>query len=117
LRRGTSVVALVDQFFEGGVVVHSLGRPVPLSSGPVVLALRTKAALIPYEGRSTRTGWTVRFLPPTIAAAADPKRQGRSRDLMPELSQVLDRLILGNPAQWLWLHRRWREPQGRHLLK
>jgi KDO2-lipid IV(A) lauroyltransferase len=106
---GGAVVAVIDQSFPRGVVVRSFGRPVALSQGPALLAVRSGAALIPYEGISVERGFVIRFHPPTLAGPDDPRRSEGAETIVARMSETIDRMIAARPGEWLWSHRRWRD--------
>lgn len=108
LREGRMVGVLADRDIQGG------GRPVTffgeqalLPAGPVQLALRTHAALVPVFG--TRTG-TARYNV-VIRPALELQRSGdRDADLaagMRTLAQALEEGIAAAPEQWFALQPVW----------
>lgn len=93
----------------GGVMADFFGKLVPTYTGPVVLALRTGAPLIPLFTYRTDTFYhkIIAGAPITIEGSGD-----RDNDLIKNLSRlnkVIEEYIRQEPAAWWWLHRRWRK--------
>jgi KDO2-lipid IV(A) lauroyltransferase len=107
LRRGEAICLLPDQN-SGDVFVPFFGVPAGTVAGPASLALRTGAPLVPiYCLAGGNGGWQVVCLPPVDARptgdhAADVER------IMAELNGALESVVRAHPAQWLWLHNRWK---------
>jgi KDO2-lipid IV(A) lauroyltransferase len=111
LRRNAAVGILVDlrrSQKRGGILVPFLGRRAWTTHGPATIARRTRCALIPaYTRRTQGVRHRIEFLPEL--------EQPRSTDVYADaaavtaaLNDALGRIILEDPASWLWIHRRWR---------
>ncbi|MBW3611364.1 MAG: phosphatidylinositol mannoside acyltransferase [Actinobacteria bacterium] len=107
--RDNRVVALVcdRDIGGGGVEVDFFGEGTSLPAGPVTLALRSGAAILPtavyFEGRQGHRG--------EIRAALATERTGRFRDdvarLTQDLAGGLESLIRAAPEQWHLLQPNW----------
>jgi KDO2-lipid IV(A) lauroyltransferase len=93
------------------VTVEYFGRPASTSSAIASLALRTGAAIIPMfalpldDGRYRIMCEPVVELPP--AGSPDAVRQ-----ITQQCTSVLEMYVRRYPHLWLWMHRRWRQPDG-----
>ncbi len=108
LREGRMVAVLADRDIQGGgQPVTFFGEQALLPAGPVQLALRTHAALVPVFG--TRTG-TARY-DVVIRPALELQRSGdRDADLaagMRTLALALEEGIAAAPEQWFVLQPVW----------
>lgn len=103
LRAGEILFILMDQASKrGGVAVSFLGKRLHLPPGPVELARRTGAPIIPAVLDAVDEQWQFR-LDPAI-------HLDRSRELELEVKIVGDlmqRLIIAQPQWWSWHQRRW----------
>ena len=98
-----------------GVFVPFFGRLACARAGPVRLALRTGAAVLPAflhrdAGDPARHVVRVR---PALALATDGDEPARVAENARRWTLALEQEIRAAPEQWSWLHRRWRtQPPG-----
>jgi KDO2-lipid IV(A) lauroyltransferase len=109
LRRGGIVYIVIDQNPPyPDIMVDFFGYSVPSFKGPVVLALRTGAAILPgfivY-----RNGWQQRLFiekPFTLEITEDQERDVAHN--LARLMKLTEGYIEQYPEQWWWWHRRWK---------
>lgn len=104
LRRGRVVMIYLDQGVknDGGIQIEFLGKRVPMPAGPLVLARRARAPIVPvflHPGEHD-----VLIHPPLPAPATtlhedDPTLQA--------LYRLAEAEIRAHPAYWQWRYRRW----------
>lgn len=114
LRNNEMVFIPLDQNFgTGGVSVEFFGRRAATATGPVVLAQRTGARLLPcFIIRRPGDYHEIVFEEPiTIRQAADPRDTLRMN--IQFLTGVIERYIRRYPAEWGWIHRRWKSEASR----
>ena len=107
LRKGDAICMLVDQRTSEGVYVPFFGRDAPTTPVPAALALKLGAVIVPVSNlRVSGTHFRVQVYPPIEPVRTD----NHDRDVL-ETTAAINRFIEDrvreNPAQWLWLHRRW----------
>ncbi|MFQ5510705.1 MAG: lysophospholipid acyltransferase family protein [Candidatus Krumholzibacteriia bacterium] len=114
LRAGGIVAILIDQHTRvSGVYVPFFSRPAHTPVAVAKLALKTGATILPIAIYMTERGkHVIRILP----AIEDPPR-GENADRKAEIitehcSRAVEDLIRYDPKQWVWFHRRWRDPEG-----
>ncbi|MFH0762907.1 MAG: lysophospholipid acyltransferase family protein [Candidatus Omnitrophota bacterium] len=109
LRNNELVVIPIDQNFgSGGVFVEFFGRKAATATGPVVLAQRTGAALLPcFIVRQKDDSHKIIFEP-----ALQLKEGVSSEDTVliniRNLTGIIEFYIRKYPAEWGWFHRRWK---------
>lgn len=111
LRDGDVLGILPDQHANrGGVWLPFMGHPACTATGPATLAQRTGAKIVPGFARRTEDNrLDVYFLPPIeIPDTGDRETDIRRGTEM--VNEVLGEQIRKYPEQWVWMHRRWREP-------
>ncbi len=103
LAHGGHVALLIDQRVRGrGTMVPFLGSTAWAPTGAARLA---RLAGVPIGlvrcWRDAGGGYHIRF-GPVIDGVDDPDR------VTAELTSLLERALLENPEQWVWMHERWR---------
>jgi KDO2-lipid IV(A) lauroyltransferase len=114
LKAGGILGTLFDQadiVGSNGASLMFMGRPALTTLGPLKLAARTGAAVVPYFSR--RLGDRHVF---EIAGPIAPP-EGADRTWLLETAQHLNDLLGAfirlHPDQWMWGHRRWKTPESR----
>jgi KDO2-lipid IV(A) lauroyltransferase len=109
LERGEHVGMLVDQHFVKGVDVVFFGRWVKANPLIAQLARHTECAI--RGVRVVRQGDGNSFwgeLTDEIAPARDADGRIDIQGTMQVITGIVEGWVREHPAQWLWLHRRWR---------
>ncbi|MGD9496739.1 MAG: lysophospholipid acyltransferase family protein [Armatimonadota bacterium] len=111
LRRGEVVGILPDQHGgDAGIWVAFLGRPASTVSGPAALAYHTGAAIVPgFARRRSDERVDVYFLP-ALELPDTGDREADVRHVTEMINDVMGEQIRRYPAQWMWMHNRWRTP-------
>jgi Kdo2-lipid IVA lauroyltransferase/acyltransferase len=110
LRRGRAVGVMIDQVPERPSAVTELaflGASARCDTTPALLAARTGAPLVLALGRRLPDGRhsvdvLLRLDPPSAASRLWIEEATRTLNL------ALEGFVREHPAQWLWLHRRWK---------
>jgi KDO2-lipid IV(A) lauroyltransferase len=106
IRRGGILGFVVDQNIRTeSVKVPFFGRPALTPLGPAKFAVRTEALVVPAvaERRSDGTHHLM-FLDPM-----ELKRDNDPVALLARVTVLIEEQIRRQPAQWVWMHDRWRE--------
>ena len=108
LKKKGIIGILADQavLMDEGVLIDVLGRKAWASKAPVVIAQKTGAALVPAfihreAGRHVMTFY------PEVTLSGDMSEEG-IRQQVQLLSRYIERFIIAHPADWYWVHRRWK---------
>ena len=103
LAKGENVGILMDQAVvpEEGFKIDFLGMPAWTTKTPVLIAKRTGAALVPLFIKRVGDGHKI-ILHPEVALTGDDILDTK------RLSSYIEDYIRENPAEWLWIHRRWK---------
>lgn len=109
LRNNELVFIPLDQNFgTGGVFVDFFGSKAATAVGPVVLAQRTQAQLLPCFIVRQKDDTHKIILEPAL----DLKAAGDSEDAVTvniqRLTSIIESYIRKYPAEWGWIHRRWK---------
>ncbi len=114
-RDGRALGVLLDQDSSkiSGYFVDFFGKKANTAAGPVFIALKTGAPIVPMAiYREGETRYVIRVLPPLEIGWTNDRRS----DMLMALGQcnrALEELIMWDPSQWVWIHDRWRNrPPG-----
>jgi KDO2-lipid IV(A) lauroyltransferase len=112
LEQNECVAIMIDQHIQNAdaVMVDFFNRPAATTNALAALALRTGAPVIPVFALPLPGG---RFrmvydhpVEPPAADCADPVKEFTQR-----CTDVLEMYVRRYPQLWLWMHRRWRDPE------
>jgi KDO2-lipid IV(A) lauroyltransferase len=108
LGEGACVCILADQHFPAGVEIPFFGNPALTGIGPALLAARSRAPLVAMcISRLPDDSHLVRIEPP-IAPPVDRSREALTA-VIAEFTLKIEAWIREDPAQWFWVHRRWKQ--------
>jgi len=108
LKKGGVIGLLSDQAVSAdeGVLIEVMGRTAWASKMPIIMAQKTGAALVPTfvhrEGDRN-----VLTLYPEFPLSTDTSEAGVRADVQ-ALSRYLEEFVCAHPADWYWVHRRWK---------
>ncbi len=109
LRNNELVFIPIDQNFgSGGVFVTFFGKKAATAAGPVILAQRTHAAILPcFIIRQLDDTHKIIFEPElNLEEGKDP--QDTILINIQKLTNIIEVYIRRYPAEWGWIHRRWK---------
>jgi KDO2-lipid IV(A) lauroyltransferase len=113
LRKKGHVAMLVDQKMNDGVEVAFFGIPSMSPSAAAQLHLRHGIPIVPASiERSPGPNFLMRIFEP-IAHEATGDREADLKAIMTRVNAFLEERIRARPHEWLWLHKRWPEPETR----
>ena len=117
LREGGAVGVLIDQHAgDRGIWTPMFGRLASTSTLAGILARRTDALLVPMAVQTVGPArWKLVITPPVPSVETDgtPMEPRRSR---PGSTRYSNRQIDAAPADWFWVHNRWKTPKPKFLL-
>ena len=109
LRNNEAVFIPIDQNFgTAGIFVDFFGIKAATATGPVVLTQRTKAALLPcFIIRQGDDMHNIVF-EPEMALEEGTNSQETVLINIQKLTTIIESYIRRYPAEWGWIHRRWK---------
>ncbi len=118
LRNNEIVVIQVDQNFgTGGVWVKFFGKLAATPVGPITLALRTKAAIVPaYMIRESWGKHQLRIFPQEEPIIKEDRDETILLNAI-KLTRIIECWIREFPSQWAWVHRRWKSRPSEQIKK
>jgi len=109
LRSNEIVMIQMDQNFgTGGVWVKFFDKLAATAVGPITLALRTKAAVVPvYMVREGRGRHQLNIFPAEELIIKKDKNEAILLNAI-KFTRIIENWIRKFPFQWAWVHRRWK---------
>lgn len=113
LREGGMLAVLTDQHAgDAGVWAPFFGRLASTTTLPALLAQRTGAPIVLFSVRTTGPArWAAAFSPPVPRQAGDSIETVTAR-----INLAVEAQIRTSPADWFWVHNRWKTPKPHFLL-
>ncbi len=109
LRQNEIVCILGDQReVHGGVFVDFFNHPAGTATGPVILAMRTGAGIVPMFSVRESGGKHVVVIEPVFELSSTGNREEDIRANTLRLSRIIESYVRRFPTQWFWLHQRWK---------
>lgn len=104
LRENRAVGILMDQSVgkSEGVLIDFLGRPAWTLRMPALIAKKTGAKILPTFIKRETDGHFIE-IGPEVELTGDEVEDTR------RLSSCIEKYIIENPEEWLWIHRRWKK--------
>ncbi|MDI3340193.1 MAG: lysophospholipid acyltransferase family protein [Sphaerobacter sp.] len=111
LRRNGILLVAADRDVAGnGIPVPLFGEPTRLPTGPVLLAMRTGAALVPAATLRRRNRPSLAFIEPAIELVRTDDWEADLRANLRQMARALERMIARDPGQWGVLQPVWDNP-------
>jgi KDO2-lipid IV(A) lauroyltransferase len=109
LKNNECIGILMDQAVipEEGYVVDFLGRGAWTTKIPALIARKTGASVLPVFIHRENHGQRIKFYPEVELSPADDKDEALRADTA-RFSGFIEEYIREHPAEWLWIHRRWK---------
>jgi Kdo2-lipid IVA lauroyltransferase/acyltransferase len=110
LSAGDFTALLIDQVPErssGVATIPFLGAPALHDLGPALLAARSRAPIVVVLGHRAPDGRHRLEVALTIDPA-ELRGRGAIEAATRKIAAALETFVRAHPAQWLWLHRRWK---------
>lgn len=119
LKQNGVLLNLLDQNFgsASGVFVDFFGTQAATATGPIVLGLRSKAAILPvFIIRKEDQAQEV-IIEPEFLIEKKEDFQETIRYNIAKLTKIIEGYIRKYPAQWSWIHRRWKSRPSTTQIK
>ncbi|MFZ4858627.1 MAG: lysophospholipid acyltransferase family protein [Desulfuromonadaceae bacterium] len=103
------IVMLTDQAAgeQNGVLIDFLGRKAWALKAPAVIAHKTGVPVVPFFAYREENRHALLLLP-EYTLCGDRTEAGIVQDVQ-ALSRYLEEFVCAHPADWYWVHRRWKQ--------
>ena len=104
INRDYSIALMIDQRVSEGDKIKFFGKDALTTTLPAQLAFKYKLPLVPvFIERDEKDKFTLKFHEEIKANDFKDKIE-----LTKKLNDVLEKMIISNPTQWIWSHNRWK---------
>ena len=104
IKKGYSVALMIDQRVSEGEKVNFFNKPALTTTLPAQLAMKFDLSIVPvFIERTTENNFELQFQNEINVSNFKNKLE-----LTIKLNQILEKMILKNPNQWIWTHNRWK---------
>lgn len=107
LRNGGLAGLLIDQKYNEGLPALFFGRPAMTSPAFVQMSQKYRCPLVPFQIVRTRGAHFRLIVHDPLPVLDENGAPLPVETVIAQAHALLERWILQNPEQWLWLHRRW----------
>ena len=108
IKNGYSIALMVDQRVSEGPREAFFNKPAHTTTIPAQLALKYDSKLVPI---SLERKEGIKFIM-TIHEPYKVKKTGHenqdTKNITLKINQILEKMIIKNPKQWIWSHNRWK---------
>ena len=104
IREGCSVALMIDQRVTEGSKINFFGKPATTTTIPAQLIKKYGFELVPvYIERYNKFFFRI-----FISKPIKVEKTKTNEEITKYLNNVLEKMILKNPDQWIWTHDRWK---------
>ena len=112
LRKGESICMLVDQRTSEGIPAPFFGRDALTTATPAALALKLGALIVPISNERLGGAHFLVHVHPVIEAPHTGNADGDLVAVTTAINAFVEACVRKRPEQWLWIHRRWTDPNA-----
>tara|TARA_Y100000590_G_scaffold214085_1_gene242660 strand:- start:483 stop:1358 length:876 start_codon:yes stop_codon:yes gene_type:complete len=107
-KNGYSIALMVDQRVGEGLNVNFFNQPARTTTIPAQLALRYNCKLVPISlKRIADVDFEISIHEPYEILKTGNEEED-IKNITIKINKVIEKMIIDNPAQWLWSHNRWK---------
>ena len=104
IKKKYCIALMIDQRVSEGETINFFGRPSLTTTLPAQLALKYDLGIIPvFIERYENNKFRIEF-----QSEIKPSNFKNKKELTSKLNEILEKMIVNNPNQWIWTHNRWK---------
>ena len=108
VKNGYSIALMVDQRVSEGPRVPFFNKPAHTTTIPAQLALKYNCKLVPiFLERKKGANFEMTVYEPYKIQKTDNDEED-TKNITLKINQVIEKMIIRNPKQWVWPHNRWK---------
>ncbi len=103
-KNGTSIALMIDQRVSEGIYSKFFNKDALTTTIPAQFVKKFKAKIVPiYIERNLENNFTIE-----INKCIEFSDNESLESITLKLNEILEKMILRNPDQWIWTHNRWK---------
>ena len=103
-KNNTSIALMIDQRVSQGIKSNFFNEPAYTTTIPAQFVKKFNTKIVPiYIERSKDNKFNLEIYEPLIF-----NKKYSVQQITDELNQLLEKMVLKNPDQWIWTHNRWK---------
>ena len=100
---------MVDQRVSEGPRTMLFNKPAHTTTIPAQLALKYDCKLVPISlERKEGPNFEMTIHEPYKIEKANNNEKEDTKNITLKINQIIEKMILNNPKQWIWSHNRWK---------
>ncbi len=104
IRKNFSIALMIDQRVSEGEKINFFGSPAYTTTLPAQLALKYGLKIVPvFLERKSDNSYKMKVHEPI-----EPSNFNNKFQITEKLNDILQKMIVQNPNQWIWTHNRWK---------
>tara|TARA_B100000989_G_scaffold267269_1_gene221237 strand:- start:4278 stop:5135 length:858 start_codon:yes stop_codon:yes gene_type:complete len=104
IKKNYSIALMIDQRVSEGEKINFFEKPALTTTLPAQLSIKFNIDIVPiYINRDYENNFIME-----LEENINPKNFKDKIDLTKKLNNVLEKMIIRNPNQWIWTHNRWK---------
>ena len=104
LNKKNSIALMIDQRVSEGEKINFFGEPALTTTLPAQLSTKFNLDIIPvFIKRNEDSNFEIEF-----HQRINPANYKSKIELTKKLNEILEKMIIKNPNQWIWTHNRWK---------
>ena len=104
IKKNHCVALMIDQRVSEGEKINFFGKPALTTTLPAQLSIKYNLGIIPvFIERKEDDAFEIQF-----QEEINPKNFRNKVELTKKLNEILEKMIIKNPTQWIWSHNRWK---------
>ena len=108
VKDGCSIALMVDQRVGEGLRIPFFNKPAHTTTIPAQLALKYNCRLVPiFLERKEGINFEMTVHEPYKIQKTENADQD-IKSITLKINQIIEKMIIKNPTQWLWSHNRWK---------
>ena len=109
IENGYSIALMVDQRVSEGPRTMFFNKPAHTTTIPAQLALKYDCKLVPISlERKEGPNFEMTIHEPYKIEKTNNNEEEDTKNITLKINQIIEKMILNNPKQWIWSHNRWK---------
>ena len=109
MNKNFSIALMVDQRLGESERFPFFKKPAHTTTLPAQLALRFNCDIIPiYLERNEDNTFNMEIFDPIKINNKKDNQEENKKEITIKINQIVEKMILRDPKQWIWTHNRWK---------